>query len=65
MTRNMSIIDRMVRLLAVVVIIALYFFDVIGGDLAIGLGVVALIFAATSLVNFCPLYKVLGFSTHK
>jgi hypothetical protein len=61
----MSNLDRAIGLIIVLAIIAMYYFNVIGGGLAIGLGIVALIFALTSLVNFCPLYKVLGISSHK
>lgn len=61
----MSNIDRYVRLTLLAVIIALYYTNVISGTLAIVLGVVGGIFLLTSMVNFCPLYRVLGISTRK
>jgi hypothetical protein len=33
--------------------------------LAIVLGLVAVIFALTSLINFCPLYSLIGINTCK
>ena len=47
--------DRIIRLSTATLIAVLYFTDVIEGTLAIVLGVAAVIFAATSFVNFCPL----------
>lgn len=65
MKSNVSNIDRIVRILIAVVVAGLYFSNMISGTLAIVLGVVAIIFLATSLINFCPLYSVLGISTRK
>jgi hypothetical protein len=63
MIKNMSSTDRNIRLLVAAVIIGLYFTNIISGTLAIVLGIAAGIFLLTSLVNFCPLYRVLGIST--
>ena len=63
MKRNMGFADKLIRLIAAVVILALYFLDVINGTLAIVLLVVAGIFVLTSLINFCPLYWPFGIST--
>jgi hypothetical protein len=65
MKKNMSNVDRSVRLIITAVIAVLYFTGVVGGTLGIVLLVVAGIFLATSFVNFCPLYRVLGVSTRK
>ena len=65
MTRNMSNLDRMVRIAIAAIVAILFFTNVIGGTLAIVLGVVAIIFLATSAVNFCPLYRIFGISTCK
>ena len=59
----MSRVDGGVRMLIAAVVAALYFTNVIGGTLAIILGVVAIIFTLTSLVSFCPLYRLFGIST--
>lgn len=65
MTPNMSKIDKQIRLGLAAIVIGLYFMKLISGTLAIVLGVVAFILIATSFVNFCPLYKVLGIKTNK
>jgi hypothetical protein len=65
MTKNMSNIDRGLRFLLAIAVAVLYYTNVIGGTTAIILGVVAIIFAVTSFVSFCPLYRILGISTCK
>ena len=56
-------IDKVIRILIVIVIAVLYSQGIISGTLAIVLGVVAAIFLLTSLVGFCPLYKLVGMNT--
>jgi DUF2892 family protein len=63
MTKNMGTADRVIRILAAIGIAMLYFTGSIGGVLAIVLGVVGIVFLATSLVGFCPAYVPLGIST--
>ncbi len=65
MTKNMGGTDKLIRLTIAAVIAVLYFTENISGTLAIILGVVAVIFALTSLINFCPLYTILGVNTCK
>lgn len=65
MKQNMGTIDRVIRLIIVAVVAALYFTGQISGTLAIVLGVLAIIFLITSLVGFCPLYFPLKLSTKK
>jgi hypothetical protein len=65
MTKNMGGTDKLIRLTIAAVIAVLYFTGNISGTLAIILGVVAVIFALTSLINFCPLYTILGVNTCK
>ena len=55
--------DRIIRLSTATLIAVLYVTNVIEGTLAMALGVVAVIFAATSFVNFRPLYSMLGINT--
>lgn len=55
--------DRIIRLSMATLIAVLYVTNVIEGTLAMALGAVAVIFAATSFVNFCPLYSMLGINT--
>lgn len=63
MTKNMGSTDKLIRLILAAVIAVLYYMGIISGTLAIVLGVFAVIFALTSLVNFCPLYPILGINT--
>ncbi len=59
----MGTIDRVIRILVAVVIIALYFMDQISGTAAIVLLVLSAIFILTSFMSFCPLYLPFGLST--
>lgn len=63
MKKNVGNTDRLLRLTAALVIAVLYFLNIISGTTAIVLGVVALAMVVTSLVNFCPLYTLLGINT--
>ncbi len=65
MKLNMGTLDRTIRLLIAAVIATLYFTGNISGLAAIILGILAVIFIATSLVGSCPLYLLLGLSTRK
>ncbi len=61
----MSNTDKGIRTLIAVAVAALYYFNIIEGTLAYILMAVAIIFLITSLINFCPLYRVFGISTCK
>lgn len=63
MKQNMGSLDRLIRTLLAVLIVILYFTGQITGLAAIVLGIVAVIFLATSLIGFCPLYVPLKIST--
>ncbi|WP_243878560.1 YgaP family membrane protein [Winogradskyella pelagia] len=61
----MSNLDKGIRVIVAAVVALLYYFNVIEGTLAYILMAVAIILLVTSLINFCPLYRVLGISTCK
>ena len=65
LTKNLGSADRVIRLLIAVVIAVLYMTHAISGTVAIILGLLALIFAVTSTMSFCPLYWAVGFKTKK
>lgn len=65
MNQNMGSADRIIRLLAVVVIGYLYSTGVISGTLAVILGIVAVAFVLTSIIGWCPLYAPFKVSTRK
>lgn len=63
MTRNMGNLDRILRTIVAVVVGFLVYNGNITGTLGTVLAVVAVVFLLTSLISFCPLYKLLGLST--
>ena len=65
MKKNVGDIDKVVRLLLVALVLALYFLKVITGTLAIVLIALSFVFVITSLISFCPLYVLFGINTCK
>ncbi|GMN06489.1 DUF2892 domain-containing protein [Croceitalea sp. MTPC5] len=65
MKKNMGGTDRIVRFVIALIVLALYYFEVIGGTLAYVLLALSVIFVLTSFVSFCPLYSIFGLSTCK
>ena len=63
MKKNMGALDRILRLIVATAIAVLYFMDVISGTWGIILLVLAGVFVLTSLVGFCPIYRIFGAST--
>jgi hypothetical protein len=63
MKKNMGTLDKALRILIAIIVIALYYTDVISGSLAIVLLVFAGVFIITSFMSFCPLYLPFGIST--
>lgn len=65
MEKNMGTVDRVVRVVVAAIILVLWMTNVISGALAIILGFLAMVFLATSIIGFCPLYVPFKFSTRK
>jgi hypothetical protein len=65
MKQNMGTIDRIIRVILAILVLALYLAGSISGTAAIILGIFAVIFFLTSLVGFCPLYVLINISTKK
>ena len=65
MKKNMSSLDRILRVIIAAAVAVLYFMGVLTGTWAIVLGVVAVIFLLTGLIGFCPLYTLFKISTLK
>lgn len=65
MKKNVGTVDRFIRILIAVLIAILYFTNQINGTVAIIFIVLAIVFAVTSLMGFCPLYLPFGISTNK
>lgn len=63
MKRNVGIIDRAIRILVAIVIVGLYFAQIITGTLGIVLIVLSVVFLLTAILRFCPLYLPFGVNT--
>ncbi|MFN2382098.1 MAG: DUF2892 domain-containing protein [Guyparkeria sp.] len=58
MTANVGMIDKWLRIVVGVLLIALALFNVIGWW-----GYIGIIPLATGVINFCPVYKLIGMDT--
>jgi Protein of unknown function (DUF2892) len=65
MKKNMGTVDKVIRILVAVVVVTLYFTNIISGTLAIILLALSAIFIVTSFLSFCPLYLPFAISTRK
>ena len=63
MTKNMGLVDRVVRILVAAIVAWLYVSGAIGGWLAVVLGVIAVVFVVTSALGYCPGYVPFKIST--
>jgi len=65
MIKNMSNIDRGIRIVIAAVFVYLYVSSIVSGVLGFLLMVLALVFLATSTIAFCPLYLPFKINTRK
>ncbi len=65
MKKNVGTIDKVIRILIAVVVVVLYFTNVISGTLAVILLALSAVFVLTSLLSFCPIWLALGLNTRK
>ncbi len=65
MKTNESTLDRVLRVILGLVLLALFLTGVVGGTLGIVLVVLGAIALITGIVGFCPLYSVFKFNTKK
>ena len=65
MKTNESVLDRVIRVVGGLVMVALYAFGAVTGGLGVVLAVVGAILVVTGAVGFCPLYALLKFQTTK
>ena len=65
MKRNMSNIDRSIRVVLAALFAYLYFGGIVTGAFGIILVVLGAVFLLTSIVAFCPLYTPFKISTFK
>ncbi len=65
MKKNIGSIDKIVRLLLAAVFILLFVFNVVTGLVGYILLALAAVFIFTALVNWCPIWAMLGLHTDK
>ncbi len=65
MIRNMSNVDRIIRVLLAALMAYLYFSGWVTGVIGIAVVIFAAVFLFTSILGFCPLYAPFKFSTYK
>ena len=58
--KNMGVLDKRLRLIVAALIALFYFLGFIKGTVAVVLLCVGIVLALTSLLSFCPLYKIAG-----
>lgn len=63
MKANMGTADKIIRLIIVAIFATLYFTGTVTGTLGFVLLALGGVFTLTSLIGFCPLYTLVGFST--
>ena len=64
MKTNMGNADRLIRVFLAVIFAVLYFTGNVTGTFGTVLLVIGAVFVATSFINFCPLYTLLGINTY-
>jgi hypothetical protein len=65
MKRNLSNVDRIVRVVVAAIFVYLYFSGIVTGMLGIVLLILGAVFLLTAVIAFCPLYAPFKFSTYK
>lgn len=66
LSRNVGSIDKTIRLIAGIALVA---WGILGAGLSATIGiaavVVGVVLVATGLFSFCPLFKIIGVSSHR
>lgn len=65
MKANIGSSDKLVRLALAIVLIVLFYKEILTDALGIVALVLALLLTLTSLINFCPIYALFGINTNK
>jgi len=63
MNKNISSADRIIRIIIFIATAILYFTHTVTGTWGIVLFAVGSVLLLTSVINFCPIYAILGIST--
>ena len=65
MKKNVGNKDKTIKTVLAAIVAAFYFTGTLEGTFALILLIVAIIFAVISLINFCPLYKLIGINSYR
>ncbi len=65
MKKNLGLTDRIIRVFLAAIIATLFIMGFIGGVFGFILLLLSGILLLTTIFNFCPIYKALGFSSNK
>ena len=65
MNKNVGTVDRIIRIILAVVILALLLLHQVSGGAAVLLGIIAVALAATGGMRVCPCYMRLNIKTNK
>ena len=65
MKANMGKLDKTIRILFAIAVVILYLTNTISGTLATTLLILSGVFVLTSMIGFCPLYRIFNFSSNK
>ncbi len=65
MKKNVGSTDKIIRIVLALVLGYLYYSGVLTGTLGIVAVVVGVIALLTAVINFCPLYSIIGANTSK
>lgn len=63
MKKNIGTVDKVIRLMVAVLLVVLYFTNMVSGTLGIVFLVAAGMLVITTLTSFCGLYTILGIRT--
>lgn len=65
MNRNLSNLDRILRVVIAALFAYLYFAGVVTGTLGIVLLVLGIVFVLTAVLSFCPIYAMFKLSSYR
>jgi Protein of unknown function (DUF2892) len=63
MKKNMGSTDRSIRVGLAVLMMTLYYTNVVSGTFGTVLIILSIVFWVTSFISFCPLYSIAGINT--
>lgn len=62
--KNLGIVDRIIRAIIGVSLTVVYFEKILSETLGVILLLIGIVFLLTGLLSYCPIYALLGLSSH-